>query len=256
MNVPTHERPRLLIVEDSPHDQALYRRSLGDAFTLEFSSTGEDGLGRLAAEPFDLVVLDHHLPGLNGGEVLDAIRQTMRREIPVVVATGSGSEEMATDLLRRGASDYILKTDLSGPRLASSIAAALDRYRLARDRERALAELRRQRDELAATLRKLREAPGRPSSRARRWPASASSSPASRTRVNNPLAYVSNSAAVLARDVRIVADLGGLYRPTLGDAAPARAGRGAEARGSTCRTRCASFDRLIESSPEGPGAGP
>ena len=157
MDAPNDDPPRLLVVEDSPLDRELYRRSLA-RFAAEFSPTGEDALGRLAAERFDLVVLDYGLPGLDGGDVLDAIRHTLRLDLPVVVVTGSGSEALAADLLRRGASDYIVKDVIGTPALPSAIVAAIERHRLASDRERAQRELKAQRDELAEALRKLQEA--------------------------------------------------------------------------------------------------
>jgi signal transduction histidine kinase len=67
--------------------------------------------------------------------------------------------------------------------------------------------------------------------------------------INNPLAYVSNNLAVLARDVRLVAELVGLYRAHLGDAIP---GYLAEAEEKLdLNYTLGSFDRLIESSQKG-----
>ena len=247
MNTPPAEPSRLLIVEDSPLDQELYRRNLG-GFALEFASSGEDGLGRIAAEPFDLVILDYGLPGLNGGQVLDTIRETLRLDTPVLVITGSGSEAIAADLLRRGASDYIPKDILNSPRLASAIAGALDRYRLARDRERAEIELRAQRDELASAIRQLREAQAH-LVQGEKLASLGQLVAGVAHEINNPLAYVSNNLAVLDRDVRHVADLIGLYRDHFGGTLPQTVAD-VEARIDLPYT-LESFDRLIKSSQAG-----
>jgi signal transduction histidine kinase len=216
MNTPTADPPRLLIVEDSPSDRALYRRHLGDGFALAFAPSGEDALARLGNEPFDLVLLDFDLPGLDGGAVLDAIRGSMRADLPVVVVTGSGSEALAVDLLRRGASDYVTKTDLATPRIASVVAAALERDRLARERETAQSELLRQRDELAAALGRLQEAQAH-LVQSEKMASLGQLVAGVAHEVNNPLAYVSNNLAVLARDVRLVAGLIPRYRALLPD---------------------------------------
>ena len=247
MNAPTDDPPRLLVVEDSPLDRELYRRSLA-RFATEFSPTGEDALGRLAAERFDLVVLDYGLPGLDGGEVHDAIRQTLRLDIPVVIVTGSGSEALAADLLRRGASDYIVKDAIPTPRLTSAILGALDRHRLAVDRERAQNELRLQRDELAEALRKLREAQAH-LVQSEKMAGLGQLVAGVAHEINNPLAYVSNNLAVLDRDVNIVSDLIGLYRAHFGESLPQEV-IDAEARVDLPYT-LASFDRLIKSSQDG-----
>ena len=73
---------------------ALYRRALQD-FTIEFVGNGETALERLGAERFDLVLLDHGLPGMYGGKVLDEVRGRLGLDIPVVVVTGFGSESLA-----------------------------------------------------------------------------------------------------------------------------------------------------------------
>jgi two-component system, NtrC family, sensor kinase len=218
MNLPTSYRPRLLIVEDSPFDQALYRRALED-FTIEFAGNGEDALARLEAEAFDLVILDHGLPGMDGGEVLDEVRGRLGLDTPVVVVTGFGSESLAAELLRRGASDYVTKDDLSTPRLITAVIGAYDRHLLARERERAETELRAQRDALEAALRQLQEAQAH-LVQSEKMAGLGQLVAGVAHEINNPLAYVLNNLAVLARDVHNIADLMELYRSHLGENLP------------------------------------
>lgn len=95
---------RLLVIEDSPRDRDIYRRALRD-FAPDFAESGEDGLNRLSREPFEAVVVDYQLQGIDGGQVLDQIQGRPELELPVLVVTGGGSETLAADLLRRGAAD-------------------------------------------------------------------------------------------------------------------------------------------------------
>ncbi len=76
------------------------------------------------------MILDYHLPRMNGDEVLARIRQGVDPELPVVIVTGGGNENVAVELLKRGASDYVTKDELHTPRVASAVRGALERHRL------------------------------------------------------------------------------------------------------------------------------
>ena len=212
--------PRVLVIEDSPSDRAAYRRSLRE-FRLDFAETGEAGLARLANEPFDAVVLDFNLPRMNGDEVLSQIRDGGDGfgQIPVVIVTGGGSEGVAVDLLKRGASDYITKEDLHTPRVASAVRFALERHRLDRDHRRAEEELRLRKDELETALRQLQQAQAQ-LVQGEKMASLGQLVAGVAHEINNPLAYVSNNLSVLDRDVRRVAALMRLYRDHLGDDLP------------------------------------
>lgn len=100
---------RVLVIEDE-HDLAQgVRDALVHAgFQADFATDGTAGLERLRAEEFDLVVLDLMLPGVNGLEILRALRKE-RHEVRVIILTALASED---DLLRgfeAGADDYMSK---------------------------------------------------------------------------------------------------------------------------------------------------
>ncbi|THD58607.1 response regulator [Phenylobacterium sp.] len=104
------DQRRVLYVDDDEGLRSLVRRALerrGYAVTL--AATGEEGLARLDAEAFDVVALDHYMPGQGGFETLKQIRERPDPP-PIVYVTGSDESRVAVSALKAGASDYVVKT--------------------------------------------------------------------------------------------------------------------------------------------------
>lgn len=82
----------------------------------------------LAKQECDVVALDYQLPDTTGLEVLDKIR---RRDpaLPVVMVTASGSEQVAVDALKQGASDYVVKAPGYERELARALELSVERAR-------------------------------------------------------------------------------------------------------------------------------
>jgi signal transduction histidine kinase len=102
---------RVLYAEDNPADADLTKTHFelnAPDFELEVVNTGERCLARLEARACDVLLLDNHLPDMEGTDVL---KQMALREIPVpvVMVTGVGDEALAVQVLRLGASDYVSK---------------------------------------------------------------------------------------------------------------------------------------------------
>lgn len=101
--------PAILIVEDEAKMRRLLELNLGeDGFTTFSAEDAETGLKLLRENPIDLVLTDLKLPGINGLEFLQTIKQ-QNAALPVVVMTAFGSVETAVDAMKAGASDYVLK---------------------------------------------------------------------------------------------------------------------------------------------------
>ena len=101
----------MLYAEDNGLDADLTRAHLeanGPEFELDVVRTGEECLARLQAGRYDLVLLDNHLPDLDGIEVLEELA-AQRIRLPVVMTTAVGDESLAVQVLRLGASDYLPK---------------------------------------------------------------------------------------------------------------------------------------------------
>ena len=105
------ERVRVLHVDDEPGFAELAGEFLereDDRIEVLTATNAEAGLDVLAAESVDCVVSDYEMPGRNGIEFLEAVRED-HPELPFVLFTGKGSEEVASDAFSAGATDYLQK---------------------------------------------------------------------------------------------------------------------------------------------------
>jgi DNA-binding response OmpR family regulator len=101
--------PRILLVDDDRKLTALladYLTPLG--YEVEAVHTGSDGIERATGEAWHAVILDVMLPGMDGFEVLKAIRKV--NTVPVLMLTGRGDETDRIVGLEVGADDYLPKT--------------------------------------------------------------------------------------------------------------------------------------------------
>ena len=130
---------RVLVVDDNPDDRALVKRELfkdfPDVQTFEVHSAAQ--LEAAIAEPgLDLVITDFHLRWSTGLEVLKRVR-ARDPDLPVIMFTGTGTEEVAVEAMRLGLADYVTKSAKHMPRLRRSVKAALSAATHARAREHA-----------------------------------------------------------------------------------------------------------------------
>lgn len=100
---------KVLLVED---DRAL-REALGETLELaghDYHAVGsaEEALAAAAAEPFSLVLSDVNMPGMDGHQLLGALRSRYP-QLPVLLMTAHGAVDRAVDAMRQGAVDYLVK---------------------------------------------------------------------------------------------------------------------------------------------------
>jgi CheY-like chemotaxis protein len=102
--------PTVLLIEDNPDDADIVRRALEDGgiASVETAPTAEEGLRIFRKAEWDLVLLDYRLPGCSGLEALDALRK-IDSDVPAIVLTGSGNDQIAADAIRLGANEYLPK---------------------------------------------------------------------------------------------------------------------------------------------------
>jgi PAS domain S-box-containing protein len=135
---------RILYIDDYPLDRALVRDALVNedkGFEVIEADSRQQFERLLAEEDYDLVLSDFNILGFTGLQVLDAV-QAKSPQIPVIIVTGTGSEEIAAEAIKRGAADYVIKSPQHIRKLPHTIQAALDQKRLRREKQFAIDALR------------------------------------------------------------------------------------------------------------------
>ncbi len=119
----------ILVVEDDPTLRMSLRVALRSAgYRVETAATGPEGLDKALSARLDLVLLDVMLPGMNGFEVCQSIRE-WNSELPVLMVTAKGEEEDKVRGLGLGADDYVVKP-FGVAELLARVDAALRRLRI------------------------------------------------------------------------------------------------------------------------------
>jgi two-component system, NtrC family, sensor kinase len=147
MNTPLEEDRRILVVDDEAPVRTLFAAYLGESYSCSTAADAQEALSRLAAEPFALVISDVNMPGLSGVELLRKIRERFP-DIAVIMVSGIDRTQRVLDVVRLGASDYLLKPCDLGV-LELSVERALERRALLRDARRYKQDLERRNAELA-----------------------------------------------------------------------------------------------------------
>ncbi|SEQ91052.1 response regulator transcription factor [Lentzea albida] len=116
---------RVLLVEDDERiRQALCLALSDEGFNVGEAGSGEEALPRLEAEPFDVVLVDLTLPGMDGLEVVRTLRE--RGDLPIIVVTARTDARDVIAGLEAGADDYVTKPFLAGV-LAARVRALVRR---------------------------------------------------------------------------------------------------------------------------------
>jgi DNA-binding response OmpR family regulator len=103
------EKLRVLMVDDETEFlRAMVKVLRKRGMDVSGEESGQDALDRMEKEPFDVVVLDFMMPGLDGMETLKRIKRKWP-DTEVIMLTAVGSVEMGLEGMRQGAFDYVLK---------------------------------------------------------------------------------------------------------------------------------------------------
>lgn len=98
-----------MIIEDDEAMRSLLEDFFEEeGFETDSASNGADALRILSKDHLDLIITDIRMPGLTGLDILPRLRR-LKPEIPIIVMTAYGSEEVRLEALERGATTYLEK---------------------------------------------------------------------------------------------------------------------------------------------------
>ena len=122
--------PRVLVVDDVEDNREILRRRLMAArFEVETACSGAECLEMLAAGKFDIVLLDHMMPGMDGMETLAVIRSKWAKtQLPVIMVTARDDDPLIVKAFDMGANDFVAKP-FSFPVLAARTRAQIEAVR-------------------------------------------------------------------------------------------------------------------------------
>ena len=121
----------VLLIEDNPGDARLVEVQLQEfpQFRLAHAATLRDGLERIKAGRFDVVLLDLSLPDSHGADTFEAVRLAAPTT-SIVVLTGFRDEATALAMVQAGAQDYVVKGGFEGATLVRILRYAIERHHL------------------------------------------------------------------------------------------------------------------------------
>lgn len=122
---------RILVVDDVEDNREVLRRRLSrEGYAVETAANGREALSRIAAEPFDLVLLDVLMPEVDGYAVLQQLKSNpATRDIPVIMISALDDMPSVVRCIERGAEDFLPKP-FDAVLLRARISASLEKKRL------------------------------------------------------------------------------------------------------------------------------
>jgi len=118
--------PKILLVDDEDRFRTTMRKMLsGHGLDVTDVDNGQAALNALTAQPYDVVVLDLRMPGLDGVQTLKGMK-ALHPDLEVIILTGHASMDDAMEIMQLGGTEYLLKP--------CSVEELLDKIELAVER--------------------------------------------------------------------------------------------------------------------------
>jgi PAS domain S-box-containing protein len=135
---------RILHIDDNLHDRQLVKDAImkePDAFELIESDSRQKFEQHLSEGDFDLILSDFNILGFDGLQVLQLVKEK-KPDTPVIIVTGTGSEEIAVQAMKLGAADYVIKSVRHIQNLIPTINNMMEKKKVQDEYNRTLLELR------------------------------------------------------------------------------------------------------------------
>lgn len=130
---PSPQAIRALLFEDNRADAFLFESLIADvhdvAFQTQIVASLADGLEALDSNHFDLILLDLHLPDSDGLETFDLVH-VRAEDSPIIILSGLDDDAVASEAIRRGAQDFLIKGTLEPSVFIRTLRHAIERFKL------------------------------------------------------------------------------------------------------------------------------
>lgn len=105
------DKRKILIIDDDMLIRELLKNQLSaKPYEIIEAKNGVEGISKAISDKPDLILLDLHMPGMDGVEVIKKIKaQDNTKEIPIIVLTASGLNDEVVEALHSGANDFLTK---------------------------------------------------------------------------------------------------------------------------------------------------
>jgi diguanylate cyclase (GGDEF)-like protein len=148
----------VLIIEDNPNIANLEKRYLErDGFTVLTAESGEEGLGLIGDDVHpDILIIDYRLPDMSGVDLMQRLKDK-DLEIPSIIVTAAGNEQVAVSAMKLGAMDYIVKDSETIKHLPDTCRDILKKINLENENKKLVDELKEVNTELREANTRLDE---------------------------------------------------------------------------------------------------
>ncbi|WP_454062325.1 ATP-binding protein [Candidatus Nitrospira salsa] len=143
----------VLIIDDSSEDREVLRRHLSKSpqrnIRIIESDSSDEGWELCQTEHPDCILIDYQIPDADGLEFISLLNQNEQSQnIPVLMLTGQGDETVASEALKSGAADYLVKGKITAEGIVGAVTRAIEKAALIRKTEQQHLEIERSQQEL------------------------------------------------------------------------------------------------------------